>query len=479
MALKAPPSQDIVIMGASGDLSQRKLIPAIYNLAAGSLLPPEGQIVGFARTDLGEQGFRDLARRSIQQFSRTGFDETVWAGLVPRITYVKNDDHAYGPLKRALRENERLIYMAIPPSALPDIITGLHDAELAQDTRIVVEKPFGHDLASARELNHVIHKVFHESQVFRIDHYLGKETVQNILVFRFGNSVFERVWDRDAVDHVQLTVAESIGIENRGAYFEEAGILRDIVQNHALQMLSLLTMEPPSNMAPESIRDEKIKVIRAMQPLNPARTVRGQYTGGTIDGQPVPGYRQEKDVSPDSMTETFFAAQMEIDSWRWAGVPFFVRTGKRLPGRATEIVVQFREPPLCFFEGTDVTHLPSDHLVMRIQPDEGIQFTFLAKRPGPEVGVQPVTMEFDYSSSFMTSPPEAYERLLHDVMVGDHTLFMREDAAERAWVVVEPALENPTPTCMYPAGSWGPREADQLIAPRAWHLHLEGVDDGR
>jgi glucose-6-phosphate 1-dehydrogenase len=471
MALKPPPPQDIVIMGASGDLSQRKLIPAIYNLAAVSLLPAEGQIVGFARTDLGEQGFRDLARKAIQEYSRTGFDETVWAGLVPRIKYVKNDDHSYDSLKRELRENERLVYLAIPPSALPDVITGLHDAELSQGTRIVVEKPFGHDLASARELNHAIHKVFHESQVFRIDHYLGKETVQNILVFRFGNSVFERVWNRDAVDHVQLTVAESIGIESRGAYFEEAGILRDIVQNHVLQMLSLLTMEPPSNVAPEAIRDEKIKVIRAMQPLNPARTVRGQYAAGTIDGQAVPGYREEKDVSPESMTETFFAAQLEIDSWRWAGVPFFVRTGKRLPRRATEIVVQFREPPLCFFEGTDVTHLSSDHLVIRIQPDEGIQFAFLAKKPGPEISVQPVMMEFDYSSSFMTSPPEAYERLLHDVMVGDHTLFMREDAAERAWVVVEPALNDPAPTCMYPAGSWGPREADQLIAPRKWHLH--------
>jgi len=471
MVLKAPSPQDIVIMGASGDLSQRKLIPAIYNLAAANLLPPEGQIIGFARTDLGEQAFRDLARRSIQEHSRTGFDETVWAGLVPRISYVRNDDHAYGPLKGALRENERLIYMAIPPSALPDTITGLHNADLVQGTRIVVEKPFGHDLASARELNQTIHQVFHESQVFRIDHYLGKETVQNILVFRFGNSVFERVWHRDAVDHVQMTVAESIGIENRGTYFEEAGILRDIVQNHVLQTLSLLTMEPPSNMAADPIRDEKIKVIRAMQPLNPARTVRGQYTAGTIDGKPVPGYREEKDVSPESTTETFFATQIEIDSWRWAGVPFFVRTGKRLPRRTTEIVVQFREPPLCFFEGTNVTHIPSDHLVMRIQPDEGIQFAFLAKQPGPEVSVQSVTMEFDYSSSFMTSPPEAYERLLYDVMVGDQTLFMREDAAERAWAVVDPALHEPGPVCMYPAGSWGPREADQLIAPRAWHLH--------
>jgi glucose-6-phosphate 1-dehydrogenase len=470
MTLKIPPAQDIVIMGASGDLSQRKLLPAVYKLSASNLLPDKGRIVGFARTDLGDDGFRDLARRSIQQYSRTGFDETVWSGLVPRFSYLKNDDHNYDDLKRALAEEQRLVYLAVPPSAIPGVVGGLQDAELAHGTRIVVEKPFGYDLESAEELNREIHKVFHETQVFRIDHYLGKETVQNILVFRFGNSVFERVWNRDAVDHVQMTVAESIGVENRGAYFEGAGSLRDIVQNHVLQTLSLLTMEPPSNTSAESIRDEKIKVLRAIRPVNPARTVRGQYTAGKIEGEPVPGYREEKDVARDSTTETFFAAQIEIDSWRWAGVPFFVRTGKRLARRATEIVVQFRAPPLCFFEGTDVKGLPSDNLVMRIQPDEGILFAFLAKRPGPDVNVQPVSMSFDYSRSFMTSPPEAYERLLHDVMVGDHTLFMREDAAERAWAVVEPALKNPTPVCMYEAGTWGPKEAGRLIAPRRWHL---------
>jgi len=471
MALKAPSPQDIVIAGASGDLAQRKLIPALYNLAAVSLLPPRGSIVGFARSDLNEQSFREFARRAVQQYSRTGFDETVWAELVPRLTYVCHEGDGFGLLAQKLREKERLVYLAIPPSVIPDRINGLKDADLVAGTRVVVEKPFGHDLASARELNRIIHRVFHESQVFRIDHYLGKETVQNILVFRFGNSVFERVWNRDAVDHVQMTVAESIGIENRGAYFEEAGILRDMVQNHVLQVLSLLTMEPPSNMAAESIRDEKIKVLRSMRPLNPARTVRGRYAAGTIDGVAVPGYREEKDVSPQSTTETFFAAELEIDSWRWAGVPFFVRAGKRLATRATEINVSFREPPLQFFEGTAVRHLTSDHLVMRIQPDEGIRFAFLAKRPGPEINVQQVSMEFSYNNSFMTSPPEAYERLLHDVMVGDHTLFMREDAAERAWEVVQPALEEPAPLCAYPAGSWGPPEADKLIAPRAWHLH--------
>jgi glucose-6-phosphate 1-dehydrogenase len=471
MALRAPSPQDIVIIGASGDLSQRKLIPAIYNLSAVSLLPAKGNIVGFARTEMSEGDFRGFARQAVEENSRTGFDETVWSELVPRLKYLRSQDDGYGALKQALREKERLVYLAIPPSAIPDVIAGLQETELTKGARVVVEKPFGHDLASAQELNHTIHKAFHESQVFRIDHYLGKETVQNILVFRFGNSVFERVWNRDAVDHVQITVAESIGIENRGAYFEEAGIIRDIVQNHVLQVLSLLAMEAPSNMAPELIRDEKIKVIRAMQPFNPERTVRGQYAAGTVDGESVPGYRQEKNVSSKSETETYFAAELEIDSWRWAGVPFYVRTGKRLARRATEIVIQFRDPPLCFFEGTDVKDVPSDHLVMRIQPDEGIQFAFLAKRPGPEIDVQPVSMEFNYSSSFMTSPPEAYERLLHDAMLGDHTLFMREDAAERAWAVVDPALNNPGQICMYPAGTWGPREADQLIAPRAWHIH--------
>ncbi|MGA2285880.1 MAG: glucose-6-phosphate dehydrogenase [Dehalococcoidia bacterium] len=471
MALRSPPSHDIVITGASGDLSQRKLIPALYNLAAESLLPPSGLIVGFARSELDEQRFRELARRAVQKYSRMGFDETVWAELVPRITYVRHDGDGYGAVARILREKQRMVYLAVPPSALPDAVSGLREAGLVAGTRIIVEKPFGHDLESARELNRAIHQVFRESQVFRIDHYLGKETVQNILVFRFGNSVFERVWNRDAVDHVQMTVAESIGIENRGAYFEQAGILRDMVQNHVLQTLALLTMEPPSNVGAESIRDEKIKVLRSMRPLNPARTVRGQYAAGTVDGVPAPGYREEKGVSRESMTETFFAAELEIDSWRWAGVPFFIRAGKRLATRATEINVSFREPPLQFFEGTAVRHLTSDHLVMRIQPDEGIRFAFLAKRPGPEINVQQVSMEFSYNNSFMTSPPEAYERLLHDVMVGDHTLFMREDAEERAWELVQPALEEPAPLCMYPAGSWGPEESDRLIAPRAWHLH--------
>jgi glucose-6-phosphate 1-dehydrogenase len=470
MSLQPPAPQDIVIIGASGDLSRRKLLPALYNLAAAGLLPQRGDIIGAARTDMSGGRFSEFARESIKQFSRTGFDERLWEELAPRVTFAHLGGEGYAHLTECAREDRRLIYLAIPPSAVPGTLQALRSAKLVAGTRLVVEKPFGRDLASAQELNRAIREVFDESQVFRIDHYLGKETVQNILVFRFGNSVFERVWNRDAIDHVQITVAESIGVEGRGASYEEAGALRDIVQNHVLQVLSLLTMEPPANLAPEAIRDEKAKVLRAMRPLDPARVVRGQYTAGTIEGAAVPGYREEKGVAPDSTTETFFAAQVEIDTWRWSGVPFYLRTGKRLPRRATEVITEFRQPPLCFFEGTSVQRLRPDHLVLRIQPDEGITFSFLAKQPGPEVNVQIVSMDFSYEESFMTEPAEAYERLLHDALHGDHTLFMREDSIERAWTVIQPALEKPAPLCVYPAGSWGPREADELIRPHSWHL---------
>ncbi len=470
MSLEPPAPQDIVIVGVTGDLASRKLLPALYNLAAGGLLPAAGQIVGLARSDLTHEGFPELTRKAIEQFSRTGFDRKVWAGLSSRLTFVRLDDEGYEHLAECVRESERLVYMALPPSAVSAALGGLRDAGLAAGTRLVLEKPFGRDLASARELNRDLHEIFDESQIFRIDHYLGKETVQNILVFRFGNSVFERVWNRDAIDHMQITVAESIGIEDRGAFYEETGALRDIVQNHVLQVLSLLAMEPPSSLAPEAIRDEKAKVMLAMRPLNPARTVRGQYAAGTVEGEAVPGYREEAGVAPGSATETFFAAQLEIDSWRWAGVPIFIRTGKRLPRRATEVTIMFRDVPLCFFEGTGVAELPSNHLVMRIQPDEGVSLVFVAKEPGSGVSAQPVTMDFSYSNSFMTEPAEAYERLLHDVMDGDHTLFAREDSVVRGWAVVQPALEDPAPLCTYPAGSWGPSEAADLIAPRQWHL---------
>jgi glucose-6-phosphate 1-dehydrogenase len=470
MSLQPPAPQDIVIIGASGDLSRRKLLPALYNLAAVGLLPERGDIIGFARTNLNSEGFRELARESVRQFSRTGFDEKRWDGLASRLTYIPLAGRGYADLTARTRESDRLVYLAVPPSAVPSVVRSLNDAGLTSGTRLVVEKPFGRDLASARELNRILHESFAESQIFRIDHYLGKETVENILVFRFGNSVFERVWNRDAIDNIQITVAESIGIERRGAFYEEAGALRDIVQSHVFQVLSLLAMEPPADIAAESIRDEKAKVFRAMRPLDPKRTVRGQYGAGTVGGDAVSGYREEQGVAPDSTTETFFAAQVEIDTWRWAGTPFFLRTGKRLPRRATEVTIVFREAPLCLFEGTCVERLPPNHLTIRIQPDEGITFSFLAKQPGPEVKDQLVRMDFSYGDSFMTQPEEAYERLLHDVMDGDHTLFMREDAVERAWTVVQPALDNPAPLSTYAAGSWGPDEAEDLIAPRTWHL---------
>ncbi len=470
MSLEPPAPQDVVVVGASGDLSRRKLLPALYNLAAADLLPSRGSIIGLAPSDLDDERFREFARGSIEEFSRTGFDQKRWAGLSSRLTFVRLDEDGYQRLAQRVRESERLIYLAVPPSAVPEIVRNLGAAGLASGTRLVVEKPFGRDLASAKELNSTIHDIFDESQVFRIDHYLGKETVQNILVFRFGNAVFERVWNRDAIDHMQITVAESIGVEGRGAFYEEAGALRDIVQNHVFQVLSLLAMEPPVSLAPEAIRDEKAKVFSAMRQLDPATTVRGQYTAGTIDGEAVPGYREEPRVAPDSATETFFAARVEIDSWRWAGVPFYLRTGKRLPQRATEVSVVFRDVPLCFFEGTGVQELEPNHLVLRIQPEEGINFSFVAKQPGPQVITQPVSMDFSYRDSFMTEPAEAYERLLHDAMDGDHTLFAREDSVERGWMIVQPALENPAPVCTYSAGSWGPSEADELIAPRTWHL---------
>lgn len=470
MSLEPPPPQDIVIIGATGDLSRRKLLPALYNLAASGLLPAGGKIAGLARSELSHDGFQELARDAVKEFSRSGFNEKLWGEFARRLTFVRLDDEGYEHLVECLGESERLVYLAVPPSAVSATLSGLRGAGLTAGTRLVLEKPFGRDLASARELNRALHEIFDESQIFRIDHYLGKETVQNILVFRFGNSVFERIWNRDAIDHMQITVAESIGIENRGAFYEETGALRDIVQNHVLQVLSLLTMEPPSSLAPEAIRDEKAKVMLAMRPLNPARVVRGQYSAGTVEGEAVPAYREEPGVAPDSETETFFAAQIEIDSWRWAGVPIFIRTGKRLPRRATELTIMFRPVPLCFFEGTDVAEIPSNHLVMRIQPDEGISLVFAAKEPGAGVSARPVTMDFSYSNSFMTEPAEAYERLLHDVMDGDHTLFARQDSVERGWAVVQPALDHPAPLCTYPAGSWGPSEAADLIAPRQWHL---------
>ncbi len=470
MSLKKPENQDIIIVGATGDLARRKLLPALYNLyATNDLLPEKGRIIGYARSRLTDEEFRARAAEGIREFSRTGLDEKAWERFAERLMFVCAEPEGFAGLLRHCEQPSRLVYLSIPPSAFPSTIRALGECGIAEGTRLIVEKPFGRDLASARELSAMLHDVFSESQIFRIDHYLGKETVQNILVFRFGNSIFERVWNRDAIDHIQITVAESIGIEGRGSFYEEVGALRDIIQNHVFQVLSLLTMEPPSLLEPEAIRNEKAKVFHAMQPLDPARVVRGQYAGGRVNGEQVPAYREEKDVSRDSNTETYAALELCMDNWRWAGVPIFLRTGKRLPRRSTEVLVSFKDVPICFFRGTGIEHLPANHLTIGIQPDEEITFAFLAKIPGPEITVKPVRMDFSYGESFMVQPAEAYERLLHDALDGDHTLFARGDSVERAWTVIQPILDDMPPVCAYAAGTWGPEEADALIAPRKWH----------
>jgi glucose-6-phosphate 1-dehydrogenase len=362
----------------------------------------------------------------------------------------------------------------VPPSAFDSLIKGLGDADLDEGTSLIIEKPFGHDLASARALNAAIHAVFPEERIFRIDHYLGKETVQNLLVFRFGNSVFERIWNRDAVARVEITVAESLGVEHRGAFYEQTGAIRDIVQNHVFQVLAVMAMEPPVSFDATAIRNEKVKVLRALQRLESAHVVRGQYVAGAIDGKRVPGYRAEPGVDRHSTTETYAAMRLCIDSWRWSGVPFYVRTGKRLTMRDTRIVITFHDVPLRLFADADIAALDSNRLVVHIQPDEGIAITFVAKVPGPEVRMRPVHMDFRYGTSFKTSPPEAYERLLHDALKGDHTLFISEDEVERGWAVVQPVLDSPPPVVTYRAGSWGPKAAAELMAPLHWHNAGEG-----
>lgn len=465
-----PPDQDIIIVGATGDLAGRKLIPALYNLYLENLLPAKGRIIGYARSDLTEEAFRQRAADAVREHSRTPLDDQAWPRFASLLTYVRaTPDGRMDKVKELCLQPERLIYLAIPPSAFDDVVQDIEDARLIEGTRLIVEKPFGNDLKSSRELDDLIHSIFKESQVFRIDHYLGKETVQNILVFRFGNSVFEKVWNRDSIDHVQITVAESIGIEDRGAFYEETGALRDILQNHVFQVLSLLTMEAPASFQPETVRDEKGKVFRSMRPLNPGDVVRGQYGEGTVQGEHVAAYREEPGVAKESNTETFAAIRLYIDNWRWAGVPFYLRTGKRLQRRTTEVAVVFHEAPVMFFNETPVERLKPNMLNIFIQPKEEISFQFLAKVPGPEIQVEPVDMHFCYQDVFKQEPAEAYERLLHDAFCGDPTLFARDDVVERAWEIVQPVIDNLPPVHPYEAGSWGPKDADKLIAPRLWH----------
>jgi glucose-6-phosphate 1-dehydrogenase len=479
----------MVIFGASGDLTKRKLIPALYNLSRERLIPAGFSVVGFARRPLSDEQFRVNMLDGVNHFSRSRpAQPAVWETFAAGISYVQgdfDDPKAYADLAALLEQldrergtcGNRVFYLATPPSAYSEIIHHLGESGLAQPSkpdawcRIIVEKPFGRDLESARELNQQLAQVFREDQVYRIDHYLGKETVQNILVFRFANGIFEPIWNRRYVDHVQITVSESIGVEGRGKYYDEAGALRDMVQNHLLQLLSLVAMEPPIAFGADDVRNEKVKVLHAVRPLHPADvpklTVRGQYGPGTIGAEDVIGYREEPGVDPNSQTETFVALKLIVDNWRWADTPFYLRTGKRLPRRVSEIAITFKRAPLMLF-GQATDSLEPNVLVLRIQPNEGIALRAGAKVPGPTIQIRSINLDFMYGLQFGVEQPEAYERLLLDCMLGDSTLFTRSDEVETAWGLLMPILEgwqnSPPPNFPnYPAGTWGPAEAQALI----------------
>ena len=479
----------MVIFGATGDLTHRKLLPALYNLALEHPLPAGFSVVGFARRPYNDDIFRQQALESINQYSRQKpVNPQVWDSFASGIYYLQSAFHdpaGYERLNSLLNQldqergtaGNRIFYLSTPPSQYPEIIQRLGAAGLNRNrkgwTRIIIEKPFGHDLGSAIELNRQVAKVFREDQVYRIDHYLGKETVQNILVFRLANGIFEPVWNRRYVDHVQITVAENIGLEGRSGYYEESGAIRDMVQNHMLQLLTLVAMEPPIAFDANPVRDEKVKVLHALQPLTGkdviTQTIRAQYGPGWVSGQPVKGYTEEDGVSATSTTETYVAMKMFIDNWRWAGVPFYLRTGKHLPKRVTEIAIQFKQAPLMLFKRSEAHgQVEPNILVLRIQPDEGISLKFGAKVPGTEMQIRSVNMDFFYGSSFVRQQPEAYERLILDCMVGDSTLFTRRDEVEAQWGFIQGILDEwknePRETILtYDAGSWGPQIADEFI----------------
>jgi glucose-6-phosphate 1-dehydrogenase len=484
----APGPSTVVIFGASGDLTKRKLLPALYRLSKGQRLPSQFAVIGVARTPMDDEGFRQQFTASLHEFATDddpGSAE-VAQSLGARLHYIPgelDDANVYARLKARLADVATdagvLFYLAIPPGAYATVIEHLGRAGLSKEQtplawrRIIVEKPFGHDLASARELNRLLHAHFSEHQVFRIDHYLGKETVQNLLVFRFGNGMFEPIWNRRYIDHIQITAAETVGIEQRAAYYDSAGALRDMVQNHLMQLLTLVAMEPPIAFTADSVRDRKMDALLSVQPLVDAHgrapgVVRAQYGKGWVDGHEVPGYANERGVPAGSTAETYVALRMSLDNWRWAGVPFYLRTGKRLPKRTTEIAIQFKRPPLEIFRRASATPVAPSLLIVNVQPDEGISMRFEAKIPGTRMQLAPVMMHFRYSSTFAAQVPEAYETLLLDAMIGDSTLFARHDFAELSWALISPvhdrwaaAGEKQIPT--YEAGEWGPREADDLL----------------
>jgi glucose-6-phosphate 1-dehydrogenase len=500
---KMPEPCTMVIFGATGDLTERKLGPALYNLQLGGFLPPEFTVVGFARRPLSDEEFREHLRKGVDAYSRNRpAKDSIWESFTRGVMYHKGEFHdasAYEELAKLLERidrdrgtaGNRLFYLAVPPNLYPEIVRHLGAAGLAATgserktgskrgwSRVIVEKPFGSDLASARKLNRELREEFDERQIYRIDHYLGKETVQNLSVFRFGNGLFEPIWNRRYIDSVQITVAETVGVEGRGEFYDQTGALRDIIQNHGLQLMATFAMEPPVEFTAEDLRDEKLKVLRAVKPMSvdevAQASVRGQYVSGWVEGHKVVSYRDEPEVAPDSQTETFVALKLGIDSWRWAGVPFYIRTGKALPTRVTEISVQFRRAPLALFARAGAPQIDPNILAIRVQPDEGILLRFGAKVPGQGLNIRAVNMDFRYGSSFAVDSPDAYETLLLDCMVGDASLFTRNDEVERAWAILDPVLEawhsgRGGPLHFYAAGEWGPPAADELLERerRAW-----------
>jgi glucose-6-phosphate 1-dehydrogenase len=483
---RVPEPGIIVIFGASGDLTARKLVPALYDLAAQRRLPMEFAVVGISRTEMSHEEYRERLRGALEKYRSGEVSEDVWESFSKGIFYLPGDSkkpETYEELKGFLKQldeergtsGNRIYYLSSSPSLFSTIVERLGEAGMSEErdgsyARLVVEKPFGRDLESAKKLNEEIRRYFDERQIYRIDHYLGKDTVQNILALRFSNGIFEPIWNQHYVDHVQITVAEDIGVETRGAFYEEAGALRDIVQNHVMQVLCLTAMEPPVTFDAESVREEKVKVLKAVRPIPEdeveAYAVRGQYERGWIFGEEVKGYREEDDVAPDSLTETFVALKLFVDNWRWAGAPFYIRAGKRLPKKATEIAIQFRPTPHTMFTRGETRGLEPNVLVIRIQPEEGISLKIGAKVPGSGFEVSSVNMDLLYGTAFLEEAPDAYQRLLLDLMLGDPTLFIRADEAEGAWSILQPVMrawaeseEIPT----YPAGTWEPEEADELL----------------
>jgi glucose-6-phosphate 1-dehydrogenase len=494
--MPAPPQQRIgkpgdpcamVIFGAAGDLTRRKLIPALYNLARSELLSREFAVVGVARAQMSTDDFRKKVSEDMKQFATEAVDADLWEWFVRRLHYINGnfkDKNLYVQLKDVLDKVDRdhsthgnhLYYMATAADYFGPVVENLAAVGLMEENqhwrRVIIEKPFGHDLESAKALNQQLLRVADEKQIFRIDHYLGKETVQNILALRFANGIFEPIWNRRYIDHVQISVVETVGVEQRGSYYDTAGALRDMVPNHIMQLISLTAMEPPVSFHANAVRDEQAKILHAIQTLSSeevlSKTVRGQYADGTLAGEHAPGYRAESDVPNDSKTETFVAMKLMIDNWRWADVPFYLRTGKRLPGRHTHVVIQFRRAPFVLFRDTPVENLMPNQLVLHIQPEEGISLRFAAKVPGPSMRLGAVDMNFEYADYFGTQPSTGYERLLHDCMIGDATLFQRADMVEAGWCVVSPLLDvwkalPPRNFPNYAAGTWGPKEADDLL----------------